>query len=69
MLSNLKVHMSETVIQHFPSQNSPSSCTPHCLQKDHFWFWLVAAMFVYIHTKCSEYWLDGLESTLNPPNG
>ena len=36
MLSNLKVHMSETVIQHFPSQNSPSSCTPHCLQKDHF---------------------------------
>ena len=24
-----------------------------CLQKYHFWFWLIAAMFVYICTKCS----------------
>ena len=33
--------------------NSLSRCTwVLCLQKDDFRFWLVAAMFVYIHTKC-----------------
>ena len=26
-----------------------------CLQKDHFLFWLIAAMRVYIHKKCSDF--------------
>ena len=47
---------SETANQHFPSQTSPLCCTQVVyLQKDHFPFWLVAAMFVYIHTKCSDF--------------
>ena len=41
MLSSIKAYQSETA-----SQRSFS-------QKNHFWFWLVAAMFAYIHTKWS----------------
>ena len=42
-----------------------------CLEKYHFLFWLVAAIFVYIYTDKMLwlYWLDGLEGPLNPPNG
>ena len=56
MLSYIKAYQSDTVSQCSPSQNSPSCCTQVvCLQNDHFWFWLVAVMFVYIHTKCSDF--------------
>ena len=37
------------------SQNSPLCCAwVVCLQKDHFQFWLVAAIFVYIYMKCRQ---------------
>ena len=53
MLFNIKACQSETASQCSPSQNSPSCCAwVLCLQKVYFRFWLVAAMLVYIHTKC-----------------
>ena len=56
MLSNIMAYLSETANQHFPSQTSPLRCAQVVyLQKDHFQFWLVAAMSVYIHTKCSDF--------------
>ena len=49
-----KAYEWETASQRSPSQNSSSCCVRvFCLQNDHFRFWLVAAMFVYIHIKCS----------------
>ena len=70
MLPNLKVYLSETVIQCSTSQNSPSSFTPGCLFTKGSLLILTSSCYVvYIHTKCSGYWLDGLESLLNPPNG
>lgn len=37
------------------SQNSPFYCAwVVCLQKDHFQFWPVAAIFVYIYMKCRQ---------------
>ena len=49
-----KAYEWETASQRSPSQNSSSCCIRvFCLQNDHFRFWLVAAMFVYIHIKCS----------------
>ena len=56
MLSNVKTYQLETASQRFPSQNFPLCCTQFVyLQKDHFRFWLVAAIFVYIHMKCSDF--------------
>ena len=59
MLSNVKTYQLETASQRFPSQNLPLCCTQFVyLQKDHFHFTkgsLVAAMFVYIHMKCSDF--------------
>ena len=55
MLSNIKVYQSETASQHSPSQNSPSCCTPgRFFTNEFFRFYLVAVMFVYINTKCSD---------------
>ena len=54
MLSNIKVYQSETASQHSPSQNSPC-CTPgRFFTNEFFRFYLVAVMFVYINTKCSD---------------
>ena len=64
MLSNIKDYQSETASQHSPSQNSPSCCTHVVyLEKNYLWFWIVDAMFVYIHLK-KLYWADGFESPL-----
>ena len=39
----------KTVTQHSPSENSPLSCTKViCLQRDHFWFWLVAVLQIMV---------------------
>ena len=52
----------KTVSQHAPSENSPLSCTKViCLQRDHFWFWLVAVLQIMVgHRQLSivwEHWL------------
>ena len=39
-----------------------------CLQKDHYWFWIVAAVCLHLHKMLWFYWLDGLEGPLNPTN-
>ena len=52
----------KTVSQQAPSENSPLSCTKViCLQRDHFWFWLVAVLQIMVgHRQLSivwEHWL------------
>ena len=62
MLANIKAYQSRTVSHCSPSQNSPSCCTRVvCLQKDHFWFWLVAAVFFDSNKMLWLYWLDRKE--------
>ena len=48
----------KTVSQHAPSGNSPLSCTKViCLQRDHFWFWLVAVLQIMVgHRRLSIVW-------------
>ena len=50
------------VSQHSPSENAPLSFTKFiCLQRDHFWFWLVAVLQIMVgHRQLSivwEHWL------------
>ena len=52
MLPNIKVCQSDSKSVFCSSKLSFVLYTV-CLQKDHFGFWLAAAIFVYIHTKCS----------------